>query len=125
MSLLGSLLRPLRASLRAVKPSALARVTHSIPTRLLASRPRQLSTASGASDASADGAATPDATPDGRAWVLGKTWDKRLGRFITQAELGKWVNSTRSLRIAWRKSAKRRARKKRRLARKREGRYNF
>ena len=57
--------------------------------------------------------------------MLGKTWDKRLGRFITQAELSKWVNSTRSLRIAWRKSAKRRARKKRRLARKREGRDNF
>mmetsp|Transcript_7607 Transcript_7607/g.23737 ORF Transcript_7607/g.23737 Transcript_7607/m.23737 type:complete len:139 (-) Transcript_7607:362-778(-) len=63
--------------------------------------------------------------PAERIWIFGKTWSKEKGRFITERELMRLENSSRSQRRTWAKLAKRRARRKRRRARRAAGHYNF
>lgn len=67
----------------------------------------------------------PGTPAEERIWILGKTWSAEKGRFITEAELRKMENSTRSQRRTWAKLAKCRARRKRRRVRRAAGRYNF
>lgn len=99
------------APLRACTPYGMARaICSSAPTT------------PGPADAGASSSDGPPSEPE-RVWILGKTWSKSHGHFVTEAELIKWDNSSMRMRKQWAKSAKRRARKKRRLSRKAAGLY--